>query len=48
MARETKAQKQEKQEALEMLRKWCPPGTKVFTVLRHVARSAWPFSHVNV
>ena len=31
--------KQEKAEAIKMLREWCPPGTKVYTVCRHVARS---------
>lgn len=36
MARYSKA---EKAEALETLRKLCPPGTKVYTTLRHVSRS---------
>lgn len=29
----------DKLEALKLLRKWCKPGTKVYTVLRNVSRS---------
>lgn len=33
------ANKQEVSESLEHLRKWAPPGTTVYTVLRRVSRS---------
>lgn len=39
MARLTKAQRAEREEAIATLRKWCPPGATVYTVLDHVARS---------
>ena len=36
----TKKEKAEaRQNSLEMLRRLCPPGTKVYCVLRHVSRS---------
>lgn len=37
----TKKREQEirRAEALKMLRKLCPPGTTIYTVLRHVSRS---------
>lgn len=35
----TKAQKAERQEAIEQLRKWIKPGDTVYTILDHVSRS---------
>ena len=32
-------QEQEQNEAIEQLRKWCPPGTEIKCVLRHRSRS---------
>ena len=34
-----KVSKADKAESLKSLRKLCPPGTEVFTILRHVSRS---------
>lgn len=34
-----KVSKAKRDEALDTLRRLCPPGTRVFTVLRHVSRS---------
>ena len=31
--------KEEQEEAIARLREWCPPGTKVYCILRHVTRS---------
>lgn len=39
MARLTKAQQAERQEAIETLRGWLRPGDTVYTILRHVSRS---------
>jgi hypothetical protein len=39
MSKRTKAQEQERQEAIAELRKLCPPGTTVRTIARHVSRS---------
>lgn len=39
MAKMTKAQEEERQQAIEHLRDMLPPGSKVFTILRHVSRS---------
>ena len=35
----TKARKVEQQEAIAKLRELCPPGTKIWCILRHVSRS---------
>lgn len=35
----TKAKKQEQEEARAQLREWCPPGTTIYTIVTHVARS---------
>lgn len=35
----TNALTADRQEAIDILRKLCPPGTKVYTVLRHVSKS---------
>lgn len=35
----TKAQKQERDEAIAKLREWIKPGDTVYTILRHVSRS---------
>ena len=35
----TKAQEAERQEAITQLRDWFPPGSTVYTILRHVSRS---------
>lgn len=37
--RETKAQKAEREEAIASLREILPPGTTIYTALRHVSRS---------
>ena len=37
--RKMSAKDQEKREAIETLRKWLKPGTKVYTILRHVSSS---------
>ena len=39
MSRLTKAQQQEKAEAIAKLREWIKPGDKVYTILRGVSRS---------
>ncbi len=39
MARQTKAQKAERERALEELRELLPPGSTVHTILRHVSKS---------
>lgn len=39
MATLTKAQQAERDEALAKLREMLPPGTEVYTILRHVSRS---------
>jgi|SRR5665213_3162973 len=43
----TKAQKAEKAEAIEMLRAEMPPGTTVYTILRHVSSSGM-MRHISV
>ena len=39
MAKLTKAQQVEKEEAIQRLKELCPAGTRVYCVLRHVSRS---------
>ena len=39
MARLTKAEEAERKECIETLRALLPPGTKVYTILRHVSKS---------
>lgn len=35
----TKQKQQEQEEAISRLREWCPPGTTIYCILRHITKS---------